>query len=224
MTADEKPIVIFGAGDIARLADFYFTREAGRTVAGFVVDAGYRTDSEFSRRPLVPLEEVAERFPPDAYDAFVALSYQSMNRLRADKCAAMKALGYRLVSYISPRATIYTDTIGENAFILEDNTIQPFVTIGDNVTLWSGNHIGHHSVIEANCFITSHVVVSGGVTVGENSFLGVNATIRDHVRLGAFTLVGAGGLITGDTDPESVHMPVGHTEVRRVKSTRLKSI
>ena len=64
-----------------------------------------------------------------------------------------------------------------------DNTIQPFVEIGDNVTMWSGNHIGHHSKICDNAFISSHAVISGGVEVGRNSFLGVNSTINDHIKL-----------------------------------------
>ena len=58
---------------------------------------------------------------------------------------------------------------GDNCFILEDNTIQPFVSIGNNVTLWSGNHIGHDSTIDDHCFIASHVVVSGHVRVGTRS-------------------------------------------------------
>jgi len=219
-----KPIVIFGAGDIAELADFYFRREAARKVEGFMVDPAYVEGSSRFGRPLVSTEEAAVRFPPSQYDAFVAVSYNSMNRLRQAKCHDLKALGYSLASYVSPRASVYTDKIGENAFILEDNTIQPFAIIGNNVTLWSGNHIGHHSVIGDNTFITSHVVVSGGVTVGENCFIGVNATVRDHVSLGAMTLVGAGALILQDTEAESVHMTVNHTEVRRIKSTRLKSI
>ena len=40
------------------------------------------------------------------------------------------------------------------------------------MTLWSGNHIGHHSVIEDNVFVSSHVVISGGVTIGDGCFLG----------------------------------------------------
>ncbi len=36
-----KPIVIFGAGDIAQLAHFYFTRDGGREVAAFTVDPAY---------------------------------------------------------------------------------------------------------------------------------------------------------------------------------------
>ena len=48
--------------------------------------------------------------------------------------------------------------IGENTFIFEANVVQPGVTVGDNVVLWSGNHIGHDSVIEDHCFIASHAV------------------------------------------------------------------
>jgi len=33
------------------------------------------------------------------------------------------------------------------------------VTIGNNVTLWSGNHIGHDAMIDDHGFITSHVVI-----------------------------------------------------------------
>ena len=51
--------------------------------------------------------------------------------------------------------------MGDNCFIFEDNTVQPFVTLGNNLVLWSGNHIGHHSTLRDHCFISSHVVISG---------------------------------------------------------------
>jgi SAM-dependent methyltransferase len=62
----------------------------------------------------------------------------------------MKAQGYELASYISPKCTNYAKSIGNNCFIFEDNTLQPFVTIGNDVTLWSGNHIGHHSTVQSH--------------------------------------------------------------------------
>ena len=115
----------------------------------------------------------------------------------------MKAAGYRLESYVSSRCSYLAQTPpGDNCFILEDNTVQPFVTIGNDVTLWSGNHIGHDAVIEDHCFITSHVVVSGYVRVGARSFLGVNATLRNSITLGEQTLVGAGAIIMKDTAPK----------------------
>src|SRR5205085_4920123 len=101
---------------------------------------------------------------PDRFGFFVAVSYAKLKALRAERVAAARAAGYRLVSYLSSRATVFPGfEPGENCFILEDNTIQPFARVGENVTLWSGNHIGHHSVVEDDVFIASHVVVSGGV-------------------------------------------------------------
>jgi sugar O-acyltransferase (sialic acid O-acetyltransferase NeuD family) len=219
-----KEVVIFGAGDIAELAYAYFTEDTPRTIAGFTVDAAYRQGEIFHNRPVVAFEEISARYPPDRYDAFVALSYAKLNRVRAEKCAALRRLGYTLISYVSSRATIFGDLVhGDNCFILEDNTIQPFARIGDNVTLWSGNHIGHHSIIEDNVFIASHVVVSGGVRIGPGCFIGVNATLRDHITLGPNCVVGAGALLLTDADAEGVYMGAA-TERSRVPSSRIRGI
>jgi sugar O-acyltransferase (sialic acid O-acetyltransferase NeuD family) len=203
----KKPLVVFGAGQIAQLACFYFTHDSDRKVVAFTVDEAYREADEFDGLPLVPFEDVEKQFPPDQFDMFVALSYSKRNSVRTEKCASAKAKGYELASYISSRATFFPGTsFGENCFILEDNTIQPFVQIGRNVTLWSGNHIGHHSVIDDNTFISSHVVISGGVHVGKNCFIGVNTTVRDHVTLADRCLIGAGSLILSSTEPSAVYV------------------
>lgn len=219
-----KDLVIFGAGDIAALAGFYFSEDSPRRVAAYTVDAAYRQSETFMDRPLVAFEDLAALYPPDRYDLFVALSYSKLNRVRAEKCAAGRALGYQLASYVSSRASVFSDlTHGDNCFILEDNTIQPFVRIGQNVVLWSGNHIGHHSVIEDDVFIASHVVVSGGVRIGQGCFIGVNVTLRDHITLGPRCVLGAGALLLGDAEAEGVYMGVA-TERSRVPSTRLRGI
>ena len=121
-------------------------------------------------------------------------------KVREAKYHAAKSLGYSLASFISPRCSFLTDfPIGDNCLIMEDNTIQPFVRIGNDVIMWSGNHVGHDAVIEDHCFLTSHVVVSGFTKVGHNSFLGVNATLRDAITIAPETLVGAGATVMKDT-------------------------
>jgi sugar O-acyltransferase (sialic acid O-acetyltransferase NeuD family) len=201
-------LVIFGAGDIARLAHHYFTHDSPHQVAAFVVDRAFRQGDEFQGLPLIDAEDAIERFPPRDYDMFVAMSYAKMNAVRAEKYASMKTAGYRLVSYVSSRCSYLSQTPpGDNCFILEDNTIQPFVTIGNNVTLWSGNHIGHDAAIEDHCFITSHVVVSGYVRIGTRSFIGVNATLRNSITIAPQTLIGAGAIIMKDTKAKEVYMP-----------------
>lgn len=220
----KQQIVIFGNGEIAELADFYFTHDSEFEVAGFTVDEAFLTATTFRGRPVVPFETVAQQFPAEHYRMFIAVSYSKLNEIRAAKVAAAREVGYQLVSYVSSCATIFPGlTIKENCFILENNTIQPFAEIGANVTLWSGNHIGHHSVIEDDVFLASHVVVSGGVRIGRASFVGVNVTLRDHVSVGQKCVLGAGALILEDQPDFSVVAPRG-TERSSVPSPRLRRI
>ncbi len=220
----KKPLIIFGSGDIAELAHYYFSTDSNYEVVAFTVDASYIKESEFCELPVVAFEDVTKHYPPESNYFFVALSYSKLNAVRKEKFISAKEKGYRIASYISSRATLLNnEQFGENCFVLEDNTIQPFVKIGNNVTLWSGNHIGHHSVIKDHTFIASHVVVSGGVEIGEQCFIGVNATLRDHIKIGDRCVVGAGALLLTDADAESVYIGAA-TEQSRVPSTRLRGI
>jgi sugar O-acyltransferase (sialic acid O-acetyltransferase NeuD family) len=220
----KKPLVIFGAGDIGELAHWYFSRDSQYEVKCFTVDREYAKEATFCGLPVVPLDELPASCPPAECSAFVALSYARVNALRRDKYLALKQAGYAMASYVSSRASILNDhAIGENCFILEDNTVQPFVRIGDNVTLWSGNHIGHHSTIASHTFIASHVVVSGGVQIGEACFIGVNATLRDHIRIGEQCVIGAGALLLEDAEARGVYLGPA-TERSRVPSNRLRGI
>lgn len=219
-----KPLVIFGAGDIAQVAHFYFTHDSDRRVAAFAVDREYRTQEEFCGLPVVAFEDVARLYPPADFDLFVAVSYTKLNALRALKCDEARAMGYALATYLSSRATSWPGVqVGSNCFILEDNTLQPFSRIGDGVTLWSGNHIGHHSEIGDYTFIASHVVISGGVKVRERCFIGVNATVRDHVTIAADCVIGAGALIVQDTAEKGVYT-AAPAELSKVPSNRLRKI
>lgn len=217
-------LIIFGTGDIAQLAHYYFNIDSDYEVVAFTVDGAFLTAPSYCGLPVVAFEEITTKFPPGSHEIFIALSYSKLNEIRKEKYLAAKALGYKIGSYISSHATVLNQgDIGENCFILEDNTIQPFVKIGDNVTLWSGNHIGHHSKIMNHCFIASQVVVSGGVEIGEQCFIGVNATLRDHIKVGEKCVIGAGALLLQDADPQGVYMSTP-TERSKVPSSRLRGL
>ena len=50
-------LVLFGAGDIARLAHVYFTRDSEHEVVGFAVDAAFRDCDTFCGLPLIDYED-----------------------------------------------------------------------------------------------------------------------------------------------------------------------
>lgn len=220
----KKNLVIFGTGDIAQLAHFYFSTDSAYNVVAFTVDGAYLEKPVFCDLPVVAFDTATKHYPVESHEFFVALSYAQLNTVRKEKYLAAKALGYRMASYVSSRATLLSgNQIGENCFILEDNTIQPFAKIGHNITLWSGNHIGHHSTIGDHSFLASHVVVSGGVEIGEQCFIGVNATLRDHIKVGDRCVIGAGALLLADAEPNGVYLGTA-TERSKVPSSRLRKI
>jgi sugar O-acyltransferase (sialic acid O-acetyltransferase NeuD family) len=215
-------VVVFGTGDIGQLAKFYFDRDSEHEVVAFCADSDYVDSREFESLPVVPFEEIVDRYPPDDYSMFVALSYRNLNETRSLKYAEAKEKGYLLVNYVSTRSVSWGDTlIGDNCFIFENQTLQPFVTIGNNVTLWSGNHVGHHSSIGDHCFVTSHVVISGHVTIGHSCFLGVNATLRDGITLAPRSVIGAGATILKDTVETGVYTGVA-AKLRTKQGEKLK--
>jgi sugar O-acyltransferase (sialic acid O-acetyltransferase NeuD family) len=219
-----KDLVIFGMGQIADVIHYYFTEEAGRRVVAFTVDSAYRTTKEHLGLPVVPFEELTASCPPDTHELFVAMSFRQVNKAREAKVREAETKGYTLASHVSPRATVWSQFKAKpNTIVMEHNVIQPFVTVGRNVIMWSGNHVGHHTSIADHCFIASHAVISGSVTIGEGTFVGVNATIRDNVKIGARNVLGAATLILADTPDNAVFMGQA-TEMSRVPSNRLRSI
>ena len=211
-------LVLFGAGDFAEIAAYYFERDSQYTVKAFTVDAAHLKEPTLGGKPVIPFEEITAHYPVETTKIFVALGFSKLNKLRADKFFAAKAKGYSLASYCSSRISALEPLeLQENTFIFEDNTIQPFVKIGANVIVWSGNHIGHHASIGDHCFVTSHVCIAGRASIGEYCFLGINATIRDNITIGSRSIIGAGALIMADAEEESVFSVKGDAP-RSIKS------
>jgi len=206
-----KKLVIYGTGLVAEVAAFYFDADTDYQVSAFTNAAEFITQDQFNGKPLVSFESLERNYSPNEYDIFIALGYNKTNQIRQARYFEAKEKGYACATYISPRASYYQTPVGDNCFILEDNTIQPFVCIGNNVILWSGNHIGHHSTIRDHCFISSHVVVSGKCDIGENCFLGVNATLRDNIKLDRFVVVGSGAIVMKDCPERTVVRPARST-------------
>jgi sugar O-acyltransferase (sialic acid O-acetyltransferase NeuD family) len=203
-----KKVVIIGNTSNARLAKFFFLTDSEYDTAAFSVNREYITSEEFEGLPVVALEDITSKYPPSEFEAFVAVGYTNMNKIREQLYNQCKDMGYKMANYISSRSTFLTQyPPGDNCFILEDNTIQPYAKIGNNVVLWSGSFIGHDVTIEDHNFIASQVAVSGFVTIKRNCFIGTNATLRDAITIAPETLIAAGAIIMKDSVEKGVYFP-----------------
>lgn len=197
-------VIIFGTEDVSLLAKFYLEKDSVHKPKAFCVDASFLKDSYIEGIPVIAFEEVENCFSNENHNFFCPL-YD--NKLRELKSKQIKDKNYNLISYVSSKATLWS-SVGENCFIMEDNTIQPYVSIGNNIIMWSGNHIGHHSVIKDNVFFSSHVVLSGHCNVESYSWFGVNCTIRDHVDIAEGSFIAMSSMVTKKTKAYKKYMGV----------------
>jgi len=206
----KRPLIIFGTMLHGELAHHYFNLSMEYEPVAFAVDKEFLHGEHKVRHlglPILPFEsiETFAGFGPQVTQMYIALEggNHSKSSLRQLKFEQAKQKGYTCASYVHPSASNHSKSVGENCLILENCVLQAFSEIGDNTTIWSGTHVGHHSSIKGHCFIASQCVISGRVTINTGCYLGVNCTIRDGVSLGAFTFVGMDVGITHSTDKHS---------------------
>ena len=217
-------VVIFGNSTWASLAAFYLRYDSPHEVVAFTVDGEFRTRDRFEGLPVVDFEDIHRHYSPDDFEMFVPVSFKRMNHVRAEKYAQAKRKGYDLVSYVSSKTSTWPGfRHGDNCFIMEENTIAPFVEFGSDIVMWCGGHVGHHSVVRDHVMMGSHVVIAGGCAIEPYSFLGVNSTVRDETVVARETLVGAGVTILEDTAEFDVFKAVSNKPIG-VRSDGLRAI
>ena len=220
----KKDLIIFGAGKIAESVSYYFNRDSDYKIVAYVVDDNYATKQTFLDKPLIKLSELNVRYSSKDYFVFVATGYQGINQLRTSKYEYFKNLGYSFASYISPY--VKSDfTIGENTIVMDSTIIQPCVKFGKNIFVWGGAMVGHHAVIEDNCWLTGGCQIGGIVNLGEGTFVGLGAVIGNEVKIGKKCMIGASTFTTKNLEDKTVLM-TPPTEIHRLNSeqfTRMSS-
>jgi sugar O-acyltransferase (sialic acid O-acetyltransferase NeuD family) len=198
-------VVLFGTGRGADVAYRFLTRDSEHEICGFTVDREHIDRKTYYDLPVVAFEDIEKHFSPDEYRMLVLLGYQRMNALRANKYLEARKKGFSFINYVNSHFYRAEELdIGENCFILDNQSISLDVKIGNNVVMWSSNHIGDLSVIEDHVWLASHVTIAAGVVVRPYCFLGIGATIGNKVTVGKGTFVGANALVASDTAENSV--------------------
>ncbi len=200
-------VVLFGNGRFAETNHFYLTQDARHEVVAFTVDRTDLRQPELLGCPVVPFDEIVERYPPEEHLMAVPLGLKRVNQLRAEKFEQARARGYRLVTYVSSRAAMWPDAaIGEGCFVYEQAVIKPFARLGRDVIVEAGSVVGHHTEIQDHCFLGPHSVVLGECTVEPYAIIGANAVVREGVKIGTGCIIGAGAVITRNTRPGGVYL------------------
>lgn len=219
----KKKLIIFGVGKIAEVIYYYASKESGYEVVAFCVDAAYKDRETYNNLPVYLFDGIEKTFSPSQFDMFIAVGYHDLNRLRQQKCTEAIEKGYQLASIISPLCHVPENvTFGWNCFVMPPAIIHPFVQIRNNVFVWSGAMVAHHSVIEDNCWLTSCCNISGNVSLGSNTFIAVNATIGHSINIGKNCFLGANVLVTKSLEDNKVVIAESQKPLRLTSNQFLK--
>ena len=207
MKKNRKPVVLFGADRFASLAWYCLSCDSDYEPVAFTVDSEFLRAGTHEGLPVVPFDSLVDQYPPDQVSLLIPLGYRNINGIRRDRFQKSLDKGYKLINYVSSRASVWDDLkTGRNLLIYEGAIIQPFVSIGDNVIIRSAAHISHHCVIKDHVFVAAGVTLGGGVRIGEQSFIGVGAVVRDNINISPRCFIGAGSVLVSDTEPDGVYL------------------
>jgi acyl-[acyl carrier protein]--UDP-N-acetylglucosamine O-acyltransferase len=87
------------------------------------------------------------------------------------------------------------------AFVTVDAGRERPTTVGARTWLMKHVHVGHDTVIGADCEICAGAVIAGNVTIEAGARIGIGALIRPRVTVGAGARVGMGAVVARDVPP-----------------------
>ncbi len=74
--------------------------------------------------------------------------------------------------------------VGKNCFLMKDSIIHPNVELEDNVFVWGGAIICHHSKLKKNSWLTAGSKIMGSSVVGDNTFIAGGSLISHNIKIG----------------------------------------
>lgn len=211
-----KPLFVFGLGELAEQAQYYFAQHGGREVVAFTADTGYATVNRLAGLPVMPFDEARRRFSPATHDLFVAVGYSQRNSGRKRVVERAQSLGYTLPSFVHASAVVARNVpVGANCMLRELAVVSPFARVGDGVVIGPHVVVSHHVHIDSHAWLAACSVVCGGARIGERCFIGANAVLRDKVRVGEGCIIGAGAVIMADCAADGVYAAAATTRRER---------
>jgi acyl-[acyl carrier protein]--UDP-N-acetylglucosamine O-acyltransferase len=85
-----------------------------------------------------------------------------------------------------------------NAQVTIDSGLRTHTTIGPRTLVMKSVHIGHDSVVGADCELAPHTVLGGHVVLGDRVRCGIGALVKPFVKVGDGARIGMGAVVLRD--------------------------
>lgn len=197
---DNKKLLLFGttmfSAELAEILHF----QGCYDIIGYVVDKRYKNIDNFNNLPVYIFECLDTDLDMSGVEIVLSLGYSHMNENRRIKYEICKLKGYKVFTYISPQAIVYSDKIGEGSIVLPGSYIGPFSEVGICTVIRPGTVLSHHVSIGNYNWIADGCTFGGSVQMGNFCFLGLGTTVRNEISIADFTFIGAHSYVGINTE------------------------
>ncbi|MCT4349488.1 MULTISPECIES: acetyltransferase [Vibrio] len=205
--ASMLPIVLIGGGGHASVLADILLRQ-GREIVAVICPDDVSQRRVFSGIKQFIKDSDVEQFSPNDVRLVLGVGAMPKSNFREKIASYFIELGYR-----------FENVIAETAFVSEYATIENGVQIMEGAVIQTGAFIGQHSIIntsvlvEHDCLVGAYnhlapkATLCGQVETQHGCYIGANATVIQGITLGAFSIVGAGAILTKPLPSQSICYP-----------------
>lgn len=200
-----RNVIIYGETEFAQRIFSYIKLENAANVLAFTNDRNFKEKDNLNGIPVIAFEDLDEKLKGIEFDILIAIGYACMNGTREKIYYECKNAGYRIATFVSKSAVIYSQDIDEGCIIMPNVYIGPNCKIGRCNILASSCCLSHDIKLGDFNFISSSVAFGGHSSVLNNCFIGLNCTIRDGITINDYSLIGAASNVRKDTEIGGVY-------------------
>ena len=123
-----------------------------------------------------------------------------------DKFVSLNVPDDKFASVIHPTSIIPQDGSCKVGCVIMAplSQLSPGAEIKDNCILYGNSFIGHDSTLERYVVVANNASIQARVHIGRGVHVGSNSTILSGLKIGEFSLIGAGSVVTKDVPPDTI--------------------
>lgn len=184
-----RNLIIFSDTTFAERLFKYISFEGRDKVIAFTQEQNFISKRELQGLPVIPFEDLETL--NSEFEIVIGIGYTQMNNLKKKVYDLCVNKGYKVATYISTNAMVYTNDIQEGCFLAPGAIVGPGCKLGKANFLASSAVLSHDNEIGNFNYISTNAVFGGFSKVKDNCFFGLHSTIQDGIDIASNNLFGS---------------------------------
>ncbi len=192
-------MLVIGAGGLAKeVADLV-------TAVGLEVEAFYAEPSAAVLHPVDGVPVLDDLDAARSRAAVIAIGDTGARK----RFAEMLRGRFELPSLVHPSACVSASAdLADGVLVMQNAVVNAGAMVGAGTLLNVACCVAHDCTVGAYCHLAPVTQMGGGASLGDGVFCGTSSVVLPNTSVGAWSVCGAGAVVTADVPPRSLAVGV----------------